>query len=149
MRLITLFLLGGTGHNHVPLNDDNLPLNNASAPDDVTSTGGDLPIDNPMWIVAAIDGGIIALFIITVGIIHLMNRIKRPWLPNQSFIASRKAWMDIGAPDRRPTTTAKTSKSSSSQSRRASPTESRRASPTDSRRSSPASRREIRSAARS
>lgn len=150
MRLVTLLLLGGTGHDHGPLSSEVSEDNNASATEneDVTLTGGELPLDDPMWVVAAIDGGIIALFIMTVGIVHLMSRIRRPWLPHQTFIASRKAWMDTGTSDRRVTTTKPGSKTSASQSRRSSPTESRRSSPTESRRSSPASRREIRSAAR-
>lgn len=154
MRLIALALLAGLDHEHViPVDEETSTNNDMSVSNSTIMTGREVPIDDPAWLVAVIDAGIVVLYLITVGIVYFASCLRRPWLPTQSAIASQKPWMDIAGTRQRPPTSWRPSpavsrRSSPAVSRRASP-ESRRASPIESRRTSPASRRDMRVAARS
>ena len=50
------------------------------------------------WLVAAIDTGIILLFLMIVVFTWAINRIRRPWLPTQASVAyanGRASWLDL------------------------------------------------------
>ena len=99
----TFFVLAGIGHegHFVKEIANKTGLNWA----DVTTTmfnnmtlasGTWIPMTDNFWLVAAIDGGIVILFLLAMFVTYIVNRFRQPWMPSQASIAAAhgRLWLD-------------------------------------------------------